>query len=63
MKFIFDVYNEYAKGIIEITAKDDQDAINKIGKLGLKFSSMKPAICIYHIEYTRKDTKRWRTGL
>ena len=63
MKFIFDVYNEYTKGIIEITAKDDQDAINKVGKLGLKFSSMRPEICVYHIEYTRKDSNRWRTGL
>ena len=46
MKFIFDVYNEYTKGIIEITAKDDQDAINKVSNLGLKFSSMRPDICV-----------------
>ena len=63
MKFVFDVYNEYTKGIIEITAKDDQDAINKVAKLGLKFSSMRPDICVYHIQYTMKDTKRWRIGL
>ena len=62
MKFIFDVYNEHTKGIIEVTAKDDQDAINKVAKLGLKFSSMKTAICIYHIEYTRKDSNRWGLG-
>lgn len=63
MKFIFDVYNEYTKGIIEITAKDDQDAINKVSKLGLKFSSMKPDICVYQIQYARKDIKRWIAGL
>lgn len=63
MKFIFDVYNGYTKGIIEITAKDDQDAINKVSELGLKFSSMRPEICVYHIQYTMKDTKGWRTGL
>ena len=63
MKFIFDVYNEYTKGIIEILAKDDQDAINKVAELGLKFSSMRPDICVYHIQYAMKDTKLWRTGL
>ena len=62
MKFIFDVYNKDIKGIIEVTAKDDQDAINKVSELGLKFSSMRPSLCVYHIQYTMKDTKRWING-
>ena len=37
MKFIFDVYNKDVKGIIEVNAFDDQDAIEKVTKLGLKF--------------------------
>ena len=63
MKFVFDVYNEYTKGIIEITAKDDQDAINKVTELGLKFSSMRPNICVYHIQYAMKDNSLWRDKL
>ena len=59
MKFIFDVYNKDVKGIIEVNAFDDQDAIEKVTKLGLKFSSMRPELCVYHIQYAMKDTKRW----
>ena len=59
MKFIFDVYNKDVKGIIEVNASGDQDAIEKVAKLGLKFSSMRPEICVYHIQYAMKDTKRW----
>ena len=36
MKFIFDVYNKDVKGIIEVNASGDQDAIEKVTKLGLK---------------------------
>ena len=58
MKFIFDVYNKDVKGIVEVNASGDQDAIEKVTKLGLKFSSMRPEICVYHIQYAMKDTKR-----
>ena len=34
MKFIFDVYNKDVKGIIEVNASGDQDAIEKVTKLG-----------------------------
>ena len=59
-KYIFDVYNKDVKGIIEVTASDDQGAIEIVNKLGLKFSSMRPDICVYHIQYAMKDTKRWK---
>ena len=60
MKFVFDGYILVVKGIIEVNASDDQDAIEKVTKLGLKFSSMRPHICVYHIQYAMKDTKRWK---
>lgn len=59
MKFIFDVYNNSVKGIIEVEAKDDQDAIQQITGMGLKFSSMRPSICVYKIQYAMVDHKRW----
>lgn len=59
-KYVFDVYNKDVKGIIEVTASDDQGAIEIVNKLGLKFISMRPDICVYHIQYAMKDTKRWK---
>ena len=51
MKYVFDVYTTNVRGIIEVEAKDDQDAIDKVNKLGLKFKSMREHICIYKIQY------------
>ena len=52
MKYVFDVYTNDVKGIIEVEAKDDQDAITKVNNLGLKFSRMIEHTCIYRIQYT-----------
>ena len=52
LKYVFDVYTTNVRGIIEVEAKDDQDAIDKVNKLGLKFKSMREHICIYKIQYT-----------
>lgn len=60
MKFIFDVYTDSIKGIIEVTASDDQEAINKVNKLGLKFSSMRQDLGIYSIQYTSKYNSRFK---
>ena len=60
MKYIFDVHSKGVNGIIEVEASGDQEAIAKVNNLGLKFSSMRPSICVYHIQYTMKDTKRWK---
>ncbi len=57
MKYVFDVYTNGVKGIIEVEAKDDQDAITKVNNLGLKFSRMIEHICIYRIQYT--SPKKW----
>lgn len=51
MKYIFDVYADNVKGIIEVEARDDQEAIAKVNKLGLKFNRMREHICIYKIQY------------
>lgn len=59
-KYIFDVYTKDVKGIVEVEASDDQEAITKVNKLNLKFSSMRPSICVYHIQYTMKDVNRWK---
>lgn len=59
-KYIFDVYTKGVKGIIEVEALDDQEAITKVNKLGLKFSSMRPSICVYHIQYTMKEVNRFK---
>ena len=60
MKFIFEVYKDGVSGIIEVIAKDDQDAIKKVNSMGLKFSSMKSAISIYKIQYAIQNTNRWK---
>lgn len=60
MKYIFDVYTKDVKGIVEVEASDDQEAIAKVTKLGLKFSSMRPSICVYHIQYAMNDVNRWK---
>lgn len=57
LKYIFDVYTTDVKGIIEVEAKNDQDAIDKVNKLGLKFSRMIEHICVYKIQYT--SPKKW----
>ena len=60
MKYIFEVYKDGVSGIIEVIAKDDQDAIKKVNSMGLKFSSMKSAISIYKIQYAMQNTNRWK---
>lgn len=59
MSYIFDVYGNGVSGIIEISAKDSEDAIKKVNNLGLKFSSMRDSISIYKIQYTTSSTKKW----
>lgn len=59
-KYIFDVYTKGVKGIIEVEALDDQEAIAEVDKLGLKFSYMRPHICVYHIQYAMKDVNRFK---
>ena len=51
LRYVFDVYTTDVKGIVEVEAKDDQDAIAKVNKLGLKFNHMREHICIYKIQY------------
>lgn len=60
MKYIFEVYKDGVSGIIEVVAKDDQEAIKKVNSMGLKFSSMKSAICIYKIQYAMQNTNMWK---
>lgn len=60
MKYIFDVYTKDVKGIIEVEASEDQEAIAKVNKLGLKFSSIRPHICVYHIQYAMKEVNRFK---
>ena len=60
MKYIFEVYKDGVSGIIEVVAKDDQEAIQKVNSTGLKFSSMKSAISIYKIQYAMQNTNRWK---
>ena len=57
LKYVFDVYTTDVKGIIEVEAKDDQDAVAKVSKLGLKFKCMREHICIYKVQYT--PPKKW----
>lgn len=59
MSYIFDVYGNGVSGIIEVSAKDSEDAIKKVNDLGLKFSSMRDSILIYKIQYTTSNTKKW----
>ena len=44
MSYIFDVYGNGISGIIEVSAKDSEDAIKKVNSLGLKFKSMRDSI-------------------
>ena len=60
MKYIFEVYKDGVCGIIEVVAKDDQEAIKKVNGMGLKFSSMKSAIGIYKIQYAMQNMNRWK---
>ena len=57
MKYVFDVYTDNVKGIIEVEARDDQDAIAKVNKLGLKFSRMVASNGIFKIQYA--NCKKW----
>ena len=59
MSYIFHVYRDSMAGIIEISAKDPEDAIKKVNNLGLKFSSMRDSISIYKIQYSMINTKKW----
>ena len=59
MSYIFDVYGNGLSGIIEVSAKDSEDAIKKVNSLGLKFKSMRDSISIYKIQYTKSSTKKW----
>lgn len=59
-KCIFDVYMKDVKGVVEVESSDDQGAIAKVNKSGLKFSSMRPNICVYHIQYAMKDVNRFK---
>ena len=58
MSYIFDVYGNGISGIIEVSAKDSEDAINKVNNLGLKFSSMRDSVSIYKIQYSMINTKK-----
>ena len=60
MIYIFDVYGSGISGIIEVSAKDSEDAIKKVNNLGLKFSSMRNSISIYKIQYSMINTKKWK---
>jgi hypothetical protein len=59
MKYIFNIYNNDLNGIIEVEAPNDQKAIEIVNNLGLKFNSMQPSICVYKIQYTSVNTKKW----
>jgi hypothetical protein len=54
------VYGNGVSGIIEVSAKDSEDAIKKVNNLGLKFSSMRNSISIYKIQYSMINTKKWK---
>lgn len=60
MSYIFDVYGNGVSGIIEVSAKDSEDAINKVNNLGLKFKSMRNSLLIYKIQYSIVNTKKWK---
>ena len=59
MSYIFDVYGNGVSGIIEVSAKDSEDVINKVNNLGLKFKSMRNSLSIYKIQYSMVNTKKW----
>ena len=58
MSYIFDVYGNGISGIIEVSAKDSEDAIKKVNDLGLRFSSMRKRISGYKIQYSMVNTKK-----
>ena len=60
MSYIFNIYGNGISGIVEVQAKDPEDAIKKVNNLGLKFSSMRDSISIYKIQYSMIDTKKWK---
>ena len=60
MSYIFNVYRDGVSGIIEVSAKDPEDAIKKVNNLGLKFSSMRDSISIYKIQYSMVNTNKWK---
>ena len=60
MNYIFDVYGNGVSWIIEVSAKDLEDAIKKVNNLGLKFSSMRNSISIYKIQYSMINTNKWK---
>lgn len=60
MSYIFNVYRDGVSGIIEVSAKDPEDAIKKVNNLGLKFSSMRDSISIYKIQYSIVNTNKWK---
>ena len=60
MSYIFAVYGNGISGIIEVSEKDSEDAIEKVNDLGLKFSSMRDSISIYKIQYSMVNTKKWK---
>ena len=60
MSYIFDVYRDSLAGIIEVSAKNPEDAIKKVNDLGFKFSSMRDSISIYKIQYSMVNTKKWK---
>ena len=55
MKYIFEVYKDGVSGIIEVVAKDDQEAIHIVKQLGLNFKSMREPITSYSILYAMKN--------
>lgn len=60
MSYIFDVYGNGITGIIEVSAKDSEDAIKKVNNLGLKFKYMRNSISIYKIQYSMINTNKWK---
>lgn len=58
MSYIFHVYRDSMAGIIEISAKDPEDAIKKVTKLGFKFSAVRKKTSDYKIQYAIAKTKK-----
>ena len=58
MSYIFHVYRDSIAGIIEVSAKDPEDAIKKVNNLGFKFSAVRKKISGYKIQYSIANTKK-----
>ena len=58
MSYIFHVYRDSLAGIIEVSAKNPEDAIKKVNILGFKFSSVRKRIPGYKIQYLTVNTKK-----